>query len=142
MSGASPLEVSVNMQAVDTDLSPVCGEPKIFVGQLPTNATEENVMLAFSTYGHIEQMTVPKKPDGKPRGFAMLRYKLWAHAEAAIDSENGKFSLGGDRPLVVKFADPPKVTKDGSPGSGITPKKLFVGQVRCPCLPPRDGCPT
>lgn len=105
-------------------------EPKIFVGQVPSAVTEETIGALFGQYGTIEQTTLPKKSDGTPRGFAMVRFDKWRSAEAAILAENGSFALGGERPLVVRFADPPKAPQDGQPATGITAKKLFVGQVR------------
>ena len=59
-----------------------------------------------------------------------MLYAKWREAEAAVESEQGKSSLGGNKPLVVKFADPPKRGSAGAPVVGIAPKKLFVGQVR------------
>lgn len=63
--------------------------------------------------------------------YPQVLYEKWSHAEAAVETEQGKSSLGGSKPLVVKFADPPKRASAGPGASvGIAPKKLFVGQVR------------
>jgi hypothetical protein len=56
----------------------------------------------------------------------MILFNTWTEAELAVEAENGTTHLGGTKPMVVKFADPPK--RDG-PIVGIAPKKLFVGQV-------------
>jgi hypothetical protein len=72
--------------------------------------------------------------------YPQVLYEKWSHAEAAVETEQGKSSLGGTNPLVVKFADPPKRASTAStgPSVGIAPKKLFVGQVRqhgsCNCM--------
>lgn len=56
----------------------------------------------------------------------MVTFAKWAQAESAVETLQGTCSLGGQKPLVVRFADPPK----GDDARGIFPKKLFVGQVR------------
>lgn len=108
----------------------VCSEPKVFIGQVPPNVTEDTIARVFGQHGTVLQTSLPRKTGGEPRGFSMVRFERFRDAEAAVLAENGTFSLGGDRPLVVRFADPPKLTQDGQPATGISPKKLFVGQVR------------
>eukprot|EP00200_Dunaliella_tertiolecta_P016660 CAMPEP_0202419750 /NCGR_PEP_ID=MMETSP1128-20130828/49460_1 /ASSEMBLY_ACC=CAM_ASM_000463 /TAXON_ID=3047 /ORGANISM="Dunaliella tertiolecta, Strain CCMP1320" /LENGTH=484 /DNA_ID=CAMNT_0049027705 /DNA_START=3867 /DNA_END=5322 /DNA_ORIENTATION=+ len=54
-------------------------------------------------------------------------FNSWTQAELAIEGENNTTHLGGSKPMVVKFADPPK--RGDGPIMGIAPKKLFVGQI-------------
>lgn len=107
----------------------VHAEPKVFVGQLPQEVTQEQVYKQFSQYGNIKQCVIIPSSDGRSTRAAMVLYERWAEAELAIEAENGTSSLGGSKPLVVRIADPPK--RGDGPVTGIAPKKLFVGQVSC-----------
>lgn len=106
----------------------VCPEPKVFVGQLPLESSRDQVTQLFSQYGNIKNCVIITHADGRSKGAAMVLYDTWAEAELAIETENGTMNLGGSRPLVVRFADPPK--RGDGPIMGIAPRKLFVGQVR------------
>lgn len=111
---------------------PVCAEPKLFIGSLRFEVTREEVFQHFSQYGPIRTCVLLKHQDtGKSKGCAMVLFTRWAHAEAAVTTENGTASpLSGPRMLIVKFADPQRRQEDGVL-VGVTPKKLFVGQVLC-----------
>ncbi|KAG2450180.1 hypothetical protein HYH02_000282 [Chlamydomonas schloesseri] len=106
----------------------VCAEPKVFVGQVPHEVTQDQVFALFSKYGTIKKCALITGPDGRSKGCAMVTYDRWAEAELAIEHENGTANLGGGRTLLVKFADPPRGRGDG-PVMGVAPKKLFVGQI-------------
>ncbi|GIL73244.1 hypothetical protein Vretimale_4842 [Volvox reticuliferus] len=106
----------------------VCAEPKVFVGQVPHEVTQEQVFALFSKYGTIKKCALITGQDGRSKGCAMVTYDRWAEAELAIEHENGTANLGGGRTLLVKFADPPRGRGDG-PVMGVAPKKLFVGQI-------------
>jgi CUG-BP- and ETR3-like factor len=107
---------------------PVCPEPKVFAGQVPLEATQEQVLALFSQYGTVRNVVIITHQDGRSKGAAMVLFEHWGHAEAAIDGENNACNLGGTKPLVVRMADPPK--RGDGPAMGIAPRKLFVGQVR------------
>jgi RNA recognition motif-containing protein len=76
---------------------------KMFVGNLPTNATEDSVQALFSEYGTVRSIRLAADVfSGKCKGFAFV--EMEGHeARAAIAALNGK-SLG-DRPLRVNFED-------------------------------------
>jgi RNA recognition motif-containing protein len=114
-----------------TEPEVVNSEPKVFVGQLPEHTQESAIKQLFSTYGNVKSLSLPRYPNsGDIRRFAIVRFDRWAAAEQAVDDVHGTLKLGGDKPLVVRFADPPKVSAPGSAQSkGIAPRKLFVGQV-------------
>ncbi len=106
-------------------------QPKLFVGQLLPAVTKDELIARFGQYGTVVQCTPLYHHDtGKFKGCAMVLFQKWAEAETAMENENGSYSLSGDRPMIVKFADPSR-RADGVT-AGITPKKLFVGQVRSP----------
>lgn len=107
----------------DDTQNAVAPEPKVFVGQVPVESTEEQLRELMQAHGEVQSLTIPRKSDS--RRFAMVTFDKWAQAEAAVEALHGTCSLGGQKPLVVRFADPPK----GDDARGIFPKKLFVGQV-------------
>lgn len=114
---------------------PVASEPRLFVGQVPTDKTAEDLAPLFEPFGVIKNLHLVKGPDGKSRGCAMVLYEKWSQAEAAMEAHDGKTVLEGgkNRPLVVHFANPRKANPAGlPPEQGVAPKKVFVGQV------PRD----
>lgn len=87
--------------------APVCTDPKLFVGGLAFEIDREAVATHFGQYGPLRDCALLKHADGKSKGCAMVLYNSWAHAEAAIASENGAMNhLSGPRQLIVKFADP------------------------------------
>lgn len=111
--------------------APVCTDPKLFVGGLAFEIDREAVATHFGQYGPLRDCALLKHADGKSKGCAMVLYNSWAHAEAAIASENGAMNhLSGPRQLIVKFADPQRRPEDGVV-VGVIPRKLFVGQVAC-----------
>ena len=38
----------------------------------------------------------------------MVFFDSFSSAEAAVEAEHGKYTFGGNRPLIVKIAAPPK----------------------------------
>eukprot|EP00195_Chlamydomonas_chlamydogama_P012061 CAMPEP_0202894456 /NCGR_PEP_ID=MMETSP1392-20130828/3866_1 /ASSEMBLY_ACC=CAM_ASM_000868 /TAXON_ID=225041 /ORGANISM="Chlamydomonas chlamydogama, Strain SAG 11-48b" /LENGTH=444 /DNA_ID=CAMNT_0049579165 /DNA_START=76 /DNA_END=1406 /DNA_ORIENTATION=+ len=108
-------------------VEPVCAEPKVFAGQIPVEATQDDVYKLFSQYGNIKNCVIITGPDGRSKGCAMILYERWAEVELAVENENGTTNLGGTKPMVVRVADPPK--RGDGPIMGIAPKKLFVGQI-------------
>ncbi|KAL0037421.1 hypothetical protein WJX79_007127 [Trebouxia sp. C0005] len=114
---------------------PVASEPRLFVGQVPTDKTAEDLIPLFESFGVIKNLHLVKGPDGKSRGCAMVLFDRWSSAEAAMEKHDGKTVLDGGkgRALVVHFANPRKAGPTGmAPEQGVAPKKIFVGQV------PRD----
>ncbi|RMZ53538.1 hypothetical protein APUTEX25_003360, partial [Auxenochlorella protothecoides] len=102
-----------------------------FVGQIPTDRQEPDLLPVFAPYGAIEKLTLVRGPEGKSRGCAMVQYKRWADAERAAAGVNGTSPLEGGRgrPLVVHFANPRRLVGSAAAEPAITPRKLFVGQI-------------
>lgn len=111
--------------------SRVCGEPKVFVGQIPLETTKEEILKVFSNFGTVKNATLLTTPEGRSKGCAMVLYEKWAQAEFAMTACNGKSFFSTQRTLVVNFADPPR---RGGSIPPIAPKTLFVGQVSAPLL--------
>ncbi|BDA45123.1 probable CUGBP Elav-like family member 2 [Coccomyxa sp. Obi] len=114
---------------------PVASEPRLFVGQVPSDVREEDLWPLFTPFGTVRNLHLLKGSDGKPRGCAMVLFQRWSQAEAAAEALDGQLCLetGGQRkPLVVHFANPRRAPPGQPAEPGIAPRKLFVGQV------PRD----
>jgi RNA recognition motif-containing protein len=88
---------------------------KIYVGNLPFTATEDQVRALFAEFGTVESVSLPSdRETGRPRGFGFVEMSQ-ADASRAIQAVNGK-DLGG-RPLRVNEAqDKPRGGGGGGGG--------------------------
>lgn len=67
---------------------------KIYVGNLPWTATEEEVREFFSEYGDVESIAIiVDRETGRSRGFGFVEMED-SEADRAIEEANGQ-SLGG-----------------------------------------------
>jgi len=84
---------------------------KMFVGNLPFDATEETVRALFSEYGTVRSIHLASDVfTGKCKGFGFV--EMEGHeARAAIAGLDGKAL--GERPLKVRFEDPRGSGKKG-----------------------------
>jgi RNA recognition motif-containing protein len=75
---------------------------KIYVGNLPFSASENEVRELFGQHGTVESVSlITDRDTGRPRGFGFVEMSR-ADASRAIQNLNGK-DLGG-RPLRVNEA--------------------------------------
>jgi cold-inducible RNA-binding protein len=78
---------------------------KIYVGNLPFEAREEELRTLFSEFGTVGTVTVVVDPQrGRSRGFGFVEMESMTEARAAISALSGK-DLGG-RALTVNEAKP------------------------------------
>ncbi len=78
---------------------------KMYVGNLPFSATDEDVRALFSEYGVVTDIHLPIDRDsGRPRGFAFVTMDSSNAMDAAIRGLNGK-DYGG-RNLNINEARP------------------------------------
>jgi len=90
-------------------------ETKLYVGNLPYTATEEELQAMFASAGTVKTVTVVRDRDtGRSRGFAFVEMETQADAQKAISMMNGK-DLGG-RALTVNMARPREERSGGRPG--------------------------
>ena len=90
-------------------------ETKLYVGNLPYSATEEELQTMFAGAGTVKTVTVVRDRDtGRSRGFAFVEMETQADAQKAISMMNGK-DLGG-RALTVNMARPREERSGGRPG--------------------------
>ncbi len=89
---------------------------RIYVGNLPYEATETELNEAFSQYGEVTSVSIVlDKFSGRSRGFAFVEMGSKSEAEAAIEGMNGKSFL--NRNLVVNEARP-REDRGGGGGFG------------------------
>jgi len=91
---------------------------KLYVGNLPFKATEDDVRALFSEVGvQPDSLTLLRdRFTGQPRGFGFAEIKDDAEAEKAIAALNGKDLMG--RALVVNEARPQREGGGGGGGRG------------------------
>ncbi len=77
----------------------------LFVGNLGSEVTHEELRRLFEAYGEVVQVHIIVDRDtGLPRGFAFVEMTNDVEAEKAIKGLNG--SILGDRALDVNYARP------------------------------------
>jgi RNA recognition motif-containing protein len=89
----------------------------IYVGNLSHEITDEDLRLAFESYGQVESAKVIKdKYDGQSKGFGFVEMPAKAEAQSAINGLNGKELKG--KILNVNEARPRSDSRGGRGGSG------------------------
>lgn len=92
---------------------------RLFVGNLPYDATEAEIQAHFAPTGAPMRIAIPlDRTTGRPRGFAFVDFSDQAAAEAAIRKLDSQPFKG--RPLAVREARPREERPPGSrpPGAG------------------------
>ncbi len=88
---------------------------KIYVGNLPFSATEDDVRALFSAHGEVQSVALPNDRDtGRPRGFGFVEMSA-SDASRAIGALNGH-SMGGRSLRVNEAQDKPAGGRSGGGG--------------------------
>lgn len=67
----------------------------VYVGGLPYDLSEGDVIVIFSQFGEIVDVNLPRDKDtGKPKGFAFIAYEDQRSTVLAVDNFNGAKVLG------------------------------------------------
>ncbi len=89
---------------------------RIYVGNLSSEITEEELRQEFETFGEVESVNIiTDKISGRPKGFGFVEMASKSEAEAAITSLNGKTLK--ERTIVVNEARP-RIDRRGGGFSG------------------------
>jgi RNA recognition motif-containing protein len=105
---------------------------RLFIGNLPYNATEDDIRSHFATVGLPTQIVRPlDRETGRARGFAFVEYAERAMAEEAVKRFDGQLFMG--RPLAVSEA---RARDDRSP---MPPRPGGFSGPRPPMGAPRPG---
>jgi|SRR5439155_19583022 len=94
---------------------------KLYVGNLPFSATEDQLKDLFSQFGTVESVII-MKDNGRSRGFGFI--EMSSEDEAARAAENLDGTELGGRPLKVNLARPkefrpePRGGGNGGPHGG------------------------
>jgi len=87
---------------------------KLFVGNLPYSANEDQLQDLFAAYGPVLEVNLMlDRATGRPRGFAFVTMEAKQDADKATEELNGKDWEG--RALTVNEARP---REDRPPGGG------------------------
>lgn len=90
---------------------------KIYVGNLPFSATEDQVRALFAEHGTVESIALPSdRETGRPRGFGFVEMSQ-SDASRAIQAVNGK-ELDGRALRVNEAQDKPRGGGGGGGGGG------------------------
>ena len=64
---------------------------RIYVGNLPFSATDDEVRDLFSAYGAVSSVhLVTDRDTGRPRGFGFVEMEIEEEADEAIGAVNGQ----------------------------------------------------
>jgi RNA recognition motif-containing protein len=90
---------------------------KIYVGNLPFDATQSDIHDLFSQYGQVGEVTlINDRETGRPRGFGFVEMPDSAEANKALSALNGQ-DFGG-RSLNINEAKPRENRSGGGGGYG------------------------
>ena len=90
---------------------------KIYVGNLPFTATDEEIRTLFGAHGTVESVAIPMdRETGRPRGFGFVEMSQ-SDASRAIQNLNGT-NLGGRSLKVNEAQDKPRTGGGGGGGGG------------------------
>ncbi len=99
---------------------------RLFVGNLPYQATEDDLRAHFAQVGEPTQIVRPlDRETGRARGFAFVEYADRPAAEEAIKRFDGQLFMG--RPLAVSEA---RAREDRGPGGPAGPRPGGYGAPR------------
>src|SRR5262245_21569497 len=96
---------------------------RLFVGNLPYDATEDEIRGHFSTAGNVSNVFVPlDRETRKKRGFAFVEFNDAAEAQEAIRLFNSQPFKG--RPLAVNEARAKESRPAAAGGGGYRPSSI------------------
>lgn len=98
----------------------------IYVGNLPYDATDDELADAFRGFGDVRRATlVYDRETGRPRGFGFVEMDDDDEADAAIERMHGHEFMG--RPLTVNEARRGREEREQPPAMHARPQSSFAG---------------
>lgn len=88
---------------------------KLYVGNLPFSATEDQLRDLFSQFGTVESVII-MKDNGRSRGFGFVEMSADDEANRAAENLDGSEMNG--RPLKVNLARPKEFRSEPRGGNG------------------------
>jgi RNA recognition motif-containing protein len=68
----------------------------IYVGNLSSEVTEDDLLVAFEEFGQVESVKIiTERGSSESRGFGFVEMPIEAEAQSAINGLNGKELKGG-----------------------------------------------
>lgn len=89
-------------QDVEQKPSKTGAKAKIVVKNVPFQATQEELKQIFSSFTHVSEVRLPKKPDGSHRGFAFIVLDSPKNVDDAIEYFGSSTHLYGRRLVLEK----------------------------------------
>lgn len=90
---------------------------KLYVGNLPFSATEQDLQAKFAAFGAVDSAKIIMDRDsGRSKGFGFVEMSDDSAAQQAIDSLNGSDLAG--RAMIVSEARPQEPRQGGGRGFG------------------------
>jgi cold-inducible RNA-binding protein len=109
---------------------------RLFVGNLPYDATESELREHFSSAGQLSFIHLPlDRESGKPRGFAFVEFKEKAEADEAVRRFNNQPFKG--RPLTINEAR----ARDERPRTGAPAPRPSMFRPDPMAIPPMSEPP-
>jgi hypothetical protein len=108
---------------------------KLYVGNLPFSATEDDLIEKFSPFGRVESAKlITDRDTGRSKGFGFVEMSSDSEAQAAIDKLNGADYSG--RPMTAAAARAEAATAATAGKSRIHDDQTFLTfEVRVPVGP-------
>lgn len=102
---------------------------KIYVGNLPFTAGEDEVRELFSKHGTVESVSLPTdRETGRPRGFAFVTFSTAEESKLAIEKMHG-VDLDG-RAITVNEARPKEENGGGGRSFSSPNRRAGAFQAR------------
>ncbi|KAH0617264.1 hypothetical protein JD844_029158 [Phrynosoma platyrhinos] len=98
---------------------------RLIIRNLSFKCTEEDLKSVFAPFGTVLEVTLPRKPDGKMRGFAFVQFKNILEAGKALKGMNMKEIK--ERPVAVDWAvarEKYQAMQAAASPAGVPEKKL------------------
>ncbi|MEJ1280840.1 RNA binding motif protein 28 [Cricetulus griseus] len=95
---------------------------RLIIRNLSFKCSEDDLKTAFTPYGTVLEVNIPRKPDGKMRGFAFVQFKNLLEAGKALKGMNMKEIKG--RTVAVDWAVAKDKYKDTQPASAPDGKNV------------------